>query len=157
MHDRATLRVALPVVAEEVVGLGGTEGVAGECVDGEERDGGDEEDEISSAPLPAEVVEKASLAGGAGVAELRRVVAPGAAIRVGGGADGANPRDRGDEGVATPGGRLAAPGLQRGEPGGGEEILRRGVCLVDVGADGRGGQARLDLLPSACRLVHAAA
>jgi hypothetical protein len=147
------LCVALPVAAKEVVCLGGSECVASHGVDGEEHRGGDGDDDVSASPLPSEVLKQAGLAGGAGVAELFLFVAPGGAVGVGVGVDRADPVGWGDEGVAASRRRLAAAGLHGAEPGGGEEFLRRGrgVRLVEVGASGGSGEARLDPVPASRR------
>jgi len=142
--------VALPVASKELVGLGRAERVAAHGVDTEQRDSGDCEDDVGAAPLRAEVLQQAGLAGGAGVAELGLLVAPGGAVGVGGGADGADPVRRGHQGVAAARGRLAAARLQRAHAVGRrrEQVLRRGVRPVEVAAGGRGGQAGLDPVPA---------
>ncbi len=64
------LSPALLVTAEEVFGLGVTVGAAGNEIDPDEDDEGDDEDGVSLPPLFPEVAQKARPAGAAVVAQL---------------------------------------------------------------------------------------
>lgn len=103
--------ISLLVPSEDVVGLGGAEGVAAHGVDGDERDEGGHEEEVGAAPLAPQVGEQAGLAGGAGVAQLRLVVAPQHAVDVGSRVDRADPVRRVHERVPAARRWLAASGL----------------------------------------------
>jgi hypothetical protein len=104
--------VVSPLVpAEEVLGLRVPEGAAADDVDEDERDGGDEQRDVGLAPLLAQAAEHAGLAGGAAVAELGGVVAPGRAVSVRRRVRRARPRRRAHVRVPAHRRRLAAAGL----------------------------------------------
>lgn len=105
--------IVSPLVAsEEVLGLRVAEGAASDDVDEDERDGGDEQREVGLAPLLAQRPQHAGLAGGAGVAQLVRVVAPRRAVRVHRRVRRARPHRRAHVREPAHRRRLAAPGLQ---------------------------------------------
>lgn len=110
MHLAAAVTLLVP--PEKLIGLRAAVSEAGHGVDEDERDQRDHQHHVRLPPLPAQVGQQPGLAGRAGVAERRLVVAPQRAVDAGERADGADPVRRVHERVPARRRRLAAPGLR---------------------------------------------
>lgn len=100
--------------AERKLLVGGVEGAAGEGVDPDKEDGGDDEGDGGPAPLRSEAPQQRPLAGGAVVAEAAVLASPQQAVRARRWLARVYPQRRVHVLVSAHRRRLAATGLRRG-------------------------------------------
>lgn len=112
-EERSQSGEAVLVAAEEVLGLGVLEGAAGDEVDPDKDDQGDDEDHVRPPPLLPHTPQQAGLARRAPVAELGRIVAPRPAVGVRPRVRRIRPHRRPHVPVPAHQRRLAAPRLQQ--------------------------------------------